>query len=145
MKIKDGKIKLDTNEKRVGNFVIKSDNEYVKICDINRRFIYSVSVSTAAGLFLKSAYDDFKDEATSRGLTNYIAVLWSLFATVPDIDFLSEVFQSAKSAIERHPEVYGYPAKVSEEDDAEAVKSVKEMKEFEKEVKEMDDAGKDRE
>lgn len=116
---KNGKIRLDANEKRIGNFVLRRDDGYMKLCDVSRLFIYSVSVETPAGMYLAMSYDSFKDEETSRGIVNYIAVLWSLFATVPDVQFLGEVYGSCVSCMERHTDCYGIPsAPVSDEADA---------------------------
>lgn len=133
---KTGKLRLDANERRIGNFVLRKDEEYMKVCDIGRIFIYSVRRDVPAGMFLAQCYDDFKDEETTKGIGNYIAVLWSLFATVPDVQFLEEVYGSCVSCMERHSDCYGVPpAQVSDEADAEALQAVREMTELEEEVR----------
>lgn len=139
MKIRNGKVKLDSNEKRVGNFIIKSDSECVKIFDLNKRFIYSASKETPIGMFLSQSYDDFKDEQTSKGIGNYIAVIWAFFAAVPDVQFLEEVYKSAVGCIERHPEAYGVIADDSDEAHQAALDDVKDMKELEEEMKHLNE------
>lgn len=135
MKIKNGKIRLDEHEKRIGNFVVRLDADYVKIRDIGGVFIFSASTKCAIGMFLKGAWEDFKDEQTSKGIGNYIAVLWSVFSAVPDVDFLTDAYKAAEDCIRRHPEAYGYTTKdISDKEDAEIIEGMKEMMEFEKEV-----------
>jgi len=137
MKVRKGKLKLDSNEKRVGNFVLRKEADYMKICDISRVFIYSISRRKAVGLFLSQSYDSFTDEHVSKGLESYIAVLFAVYSTVPDIDFLKECYASSESCINRHPEAYGRPSVASEAADADAVESVKEMKELEEDAKKL--------
>ena len=137
MKIRNGKIKLDFNEKRIGNFILRSDADYIKICDLNRKFIYSVSKDVPVGMFLSQSYDDFKDEQTSKGIGNYIGVMWAFFSAVPDVQFLEEAYKSAVDCIERHPEAYGVIRDDSDGADERAIDSVKEMKQLEEEMKQL--------
>lgn len=135
MRIKNGKVKLDPNEKRVGNFVIKDESEHVKVMDIGGVFTHRASKRTPVGLFIKGAFDDLSDRQTHEGLAHWFAVLFTLFSVVPDPEFLTAAFEAARSCIERHPEAYGEVA--SPGDDAENARVEEEMREvmqFEQEV-----------
>lgn len=135
---KTGKLRLDANERRIGNFVLRKDEEYMKVCDIGRIFIYSVRRDVPAGMFLAQCYDDFKDEETTKGIGNYIAVLWTFFSAVPDAQFLQDSYDAAYGCIKRHPEAYGFQAgEVTDDADAEALQAVREMTEFEEEVRKV--------
>ena len=146
MKVRNGKLKLDPNEKRIGNFVIKSDGDYMKVCDINKVYIYSASASVPAGMFLKQAYDNLSDEGTGKGLGNYIAVLWTFLSTIPDIDFMTGVYKLCEECMNRHPEAYGYLDKnMTEDGDADVIQEMREMQQFEEDVKNLpeDETGAD--
>lgn len=136
MKIVRGKIKLDERDKRFGNFVIQLEPNFVKVCDISQLFTYRVRRTIAAGKFLEAIYNEFDEEGMQNTLKNYIAVLWSCFATVPDGIFLETVYKAAKECIERHPDVYGVPKlEHTEEEDAAALKTQEELHELEEAVK----------
>lgn len=140
MRIKNGKVKLDPNEKRVGNFVIKDESEHVKVMDLGGVFTHRASKRTPVGLFLKGAFDDLSDRQAHEGLANWFAVLFTLFSVVPDPEFLSAAFEAARSCIERHPEAYGEVA--SPGDDAENARvedEMREMMQFEQEIKTLSD------
>lgn len=133
---KDGKLKLSKNEKRIGNFVIKKEEFHMKVFDINQIFTHRALRTTAIGKFLEQCYDGLADEKTSRGLSNYIAVLFSVFSTVPDLEFLETVYKASEGCMKRHPEVYGVPsAEVSEKGQEEIIEDEKALHEFEEEVK----------
>lgn len=146
MKTRNGKIiKLDANEKRVGNFVLRDDGGYVKIYDIGRKFILSVSKDRVAGDFLKQSFDNLTEDSVGRGISNYIGVAFLFANTVPDTQMLVEVAESCEKCIARHPELYGGSSAVDATDDAhiEGVKSVEEMKEFEREIEGVSKEGKE--
>lgn len=134
--LKDGQIKLDAGEKRVGNFIIKEETAHIKIQDINGIVTHRVEKSMAIGQFLKVIYDKFeRDDAIRNTLENYVAFLYSISCVIPDVEFLKASYESTKECIERHPELYGQPAvPQTDEADAEALRAIKEEKEFEAEV-----------
>lgn len=136
MQILQGKIKLDKGEKRVGNFVIKNEDAHIKIQDINALFSHRVSKGIAAGQFLMMLYEKFEgDDAIRSTLANYVAFIWSISCCIPDADFLKDAYEITKACMERHPELYGQPA--TPQDDAadmEALRAIKEEKEFEAQV-----------
>ena len=141
MRIKNGKVKLDACERRVGNFIIRDENEHVKVSDLNQLFTHRASKRTPIGMFLKQCFDALaSDESTGKGLGNWLAVIFTAFSVVPDPEWLTDVYSASEACMKRHPEAYGYPAgEPTEEEDAAAVQEVKEMMEFEEQVKQMPD------
>lgn len=141
----DNTLKLARNERRVGNFVIKDEENHIKVMDIGSLFTHRVSKGTPIGTYLKLAYDDLAKGGKGIGLGNWIAVIFSAFSTVPDLEFLTNIYDASKACIERHPEVYGYPKeRVSDEEDARIIEEERELKEFEEKVKQMPDGDDDK-
>ena len=139
--LKDNKIRLEKNERRVGNFVLKEEAEHMKICDIGGLFTHRAYKATPVGMFLKQSFDKLgSDEPTGRGLKNWIAVIFTVFATIPDMDFLNETYAAADACMHRHPEAYGAPISAgTEEENAEVEQEMREMMEFEKGMADLPD------
>ena len=111
------------------------ENGHIKIQDINGVFSVRVSVRMPIGIWLKSIIEKGAEgEAT---LKTYAAVLWSMLSVAPDNEFVQDILKSSQSALERHPDWYGYNKTDDEAANAEAAQEVKEMAEFEKSVGEM--------
>ena len=141
----DNTLKLARNERRVGNFVIKDEENHIKVMDIGSLFTHRVSKGTPIGQFLKLAYDDLSKGGKGIGLGNWIAVIFLAFSTVPDLEFLTSITDASKACIERHPGVYGYPKeRPSDEEDARIIEEERELKEFEEKVKQMPDGDDDK-
>lgn len=137
MKVKrDNKLKLGAFEKRVGNFVIKYESTHMKVMDIGQVFTHRADKLTPVGMFLESCYKKLgTDENTGKGLANWMAVMFTVFSVVPDVDFLTAVMDASKACMERHPEAYGMPKQdVTDEEDARIIKEEREIAEFEEEV-----------
>ena len=140
MKVRIGKIKLDPNERRVGNFVLRDEESHVKVMDINQIFTHRASKRTPVGAFLKHAFDDLADGQTHDGIARWLAVIFTVFSTIPDVEFLSGVFDASKACMERHPEAYGMPATAgTDAENEQAETEMKEMAEFEEGVKNLPD------
>lgn len=145
MRIRNGKLKLDADERRIGNFIIRDENEHVKVSDLNQVFTHRADKRTPVGLFLKQCYDKLgTDESTGEGLGNWLAVIFTAFSVVPDVEWLEAVMAASEACMKRHPEAYGYPADATEQEDAAAAQEVKEMMEFEEQVKQMPDGDDDK-
>lgn len=135
---KDGRVKLEFRERRAGNYFFKMENGHIKIQDINGVFSVRVSVRMPIGIWLKSIIEKGAEgEAT---LKTYAAVLWSMLSVAPDDEFVQDIIKSSQSALERHPDWYGFKADASEEENREAEQEGKELAELEKSLKEMPDA-----
>lgn len=139
MKVTNGTLKLAANEKRLGNFVVKLEKDHVKLFDINSVFTHRADRRTPVGQFLEMAYRDMKkSEELQRGIGNWFAVLFTVFSVVPDMEFMEEVYKASEACMKRHPEAYGASAEQpTDEEDAEIIREVKEMKEFEEDVRNM--------
>lgn len=137
----DNTLKLAKNERRLGNFVIKDEDNHVKVMDINQIFTHRASKSTPIGQYLKISYDALASgESDGRGLKNWLTVIFTAFSTIPDLTFLENVFKECEGCMMRHPEVYGSPKEpVSDERDAEIIQEEKELVQFEEEVRALPD------
>lgn len=137
MKIKDGKIKLEKNDYRVGNFVLSIEPEHVKVQDINRCFTLRFLKRMPVGIWLENLIkrgDDGKDS-----IKTYVAVIWSVLAVAPDNEYMEDLMKAAQDGLARHPDWYGVNENPTDEEDAEAIQEVKEMMEFEEEIKNAGD------
>ena len=138
---KDGGVKLEKGEIRVGNFFIRDEgeNEHIKVTDLNSCFTIRVLKRMPLGIWLENMLDMARvDENAVNTLKTWVSVMWSLLAVVPDNDFIAEILKSADDALHRHPDWYGYKPSDDEEENAEAAREVKEMTDFEQEVKDLE-------
>ena len=138
--LKNNKLRLDKNERRIGNFVIKNEENHVKVMDVGQIFTHRADKRTPVGQFLEQCYDGLiSNESTGKGLGNWLAVIFTAFSVVPDVEWLEAVMSASEACMKRHPEAYGYPADATEQEDARALEEVKGMTEFEEKVKQMPD------
>lgn len=149
MKIKkDGTAKLERDEIRIGNFFVKRENEHMKIEDLNGVFSFRAYNRIPIGIWLENIWERAKkgESVSESTLKTYIATMWSVFSVAPDDDYIKDMLQSADAALNRHPDWYGIKVDGTDEEHEEALREVKEMKQFEEEVKNMAekiDGGKD--
>ena len=138
---KKGVAKLEANEVRVGNFFVKRESDQMKICDLNGVFRHSVSRRMPIGIWLEHVWAGASnaDEKCLDTLKVYISTMWSFFSVAPDDEFINEALRIAREALERHPDWYGFNPSDGDEQNRLAAEEVKEMAEFENEVKEMGD------
>lgn len=113
----------------------------MKIMDLNSIFYHRVDRRMPIGIWIENiwARANNGDESAIETLKVYIATMWSVFSVAPDDQYISDLYLAAEDALKRHPDWYGIK-EGSEEEDAKAVQEVKEMKEFEEDIKKMDDA-----
>lgn len=111
---KQGKVRLEKGEVRVGNFFIRDegDNKHIRIADINHYFTLRVWKRMPLGIWLSGMMAKVDDGVES--LKAFVSMMWSAFAVVPDNDFVNGILGASKEAFARHPEWYG--AKKKEED-----------------------------
>lgn len=138
---KTGKVRLEANEVRVGNFFVRRDDQEIKITDLNGVFHHSVNRRMPIGIWLENIWSRayLGEETALVTLKTYIGAMWSLFSVAPDDEFISDVLGVCRNALERHPQWYGVKEGATGADDAKALESVKEMKEAEEEIKHLPD------
>ena len=141
MKTKNGKVKLEKGEIRVDNFFFKREAEHIKVQDINTTVSFRISRRVAVGMWLDAMIDQGKEGEPSLGL--YAAMTFAMLLTVPDDEYVNDVFGANDRAVKRHPDFYGVrTGEVSDEDDAQIVEEEREKAEFVEEMKQMSE-GKD--
>ena len=130
---KTGKVKLEQNEVRVGNFFVKCEDDHLKIQDLNGVFSFRASRRVAIGIWLENVWSRAMngDGDALSTLKTYVATMWSVFSVAPDDDYIADALRMAGDALGRHPEWYGIKADAAREEDSEAADDVRGMKEFE--------------
>lgn len=120
---KDGKLKLSKDERQIGNFVIKNESEYVKICDINSQMTHRVSKSLNIGKMLEMAFK----ERENLFLENYIALVWVFSNITPDPQFVTDIDRACTDCVNRHKDFYGIKEDITPEEDKEILQEAKEV------------------
>lgn len=134
MKIKEnGTIKLEKNDTRIGNFVLTIEENHVKVQDINQCFSLRFLKRMPTGIWLENLAQQGEEGRDS--IKTYIAVMWSVLSVAPDNEYMKDLITAAQEGLARHPDWYGQKENPTDEDDEDAVQEVKEMMEFEEEVK----------
>ena len=138
---KKGEAKCEHGEIRVGNFFVKDEgvgdwNAHIKITDLSGSISHRVWKRMPIGIWLTNLLER-KDEEALGSLKTYIGFMWSAFAVVPDNEYVQSVMDATKANFERHPDWYGAKRKEDEKADADALQSVRDMKEFEEDIKEV--------
>lgn len=130
---------MEEGELRVGNYFIKRESDYMKICDLSRVVIYSVSRRLPAGMWLEGVWARRQngDEAAYKTLHTYVATVFAFLSTAPDDGFIADSVKAVEDNLSRHPDWYGIKTDASEKEDAEAVQAVKEMKELEDDARKL--------
>lgn len=141
MKVQNGRAKLERGEIRVNNFFFKREAGHIKIADLNEIFTHRVSVRVPVGIWLNNIYEKARkgEETAKKTLGVYASVLWAASSVAPDDEWCDAMMIVTEDAMKRHPEWYGGKAKATPEEDAKALDEVKEMAEFEQEVKDLAD------
>lgn len=129
---KTGQVRLEQNETRIGNFFVKNEADAIKIQDLNTLFWLRVSKRMPVGIWLDNMLKLGADGETS--VKTYIATLWSFFSVVPDNEFVNAAIEQTHACLNRHKDWYGIKES-TEEGDEKAVEVVKEMKDFEGDLK----------
>lgn len=148
MKIKkDGNVWLDEKDTRVGNFVFTSEEEHVKAQDIGRMFVVRLSKKLPIGIWLSNIIGMASDGLVT--LKTWVATIWTVLSVVPDNEYIQDLLNAAEACLNRHKDWYGIKDNPTDEDDAKAVEEMKEMSEFEEDVKkalekEKEDGGKEK-
>lgn len=137
---KEGKVRLEKGEVRIGNFFIKKEreDEYIKVVDLSSCFSLRVATRMPLGVWLLNILE--MGEEGRESIKTWIGTMWSVLSVCPDQEFVTDLVHAAERNLGRHPEWYGgrkEPA--TEKDDAEAIEEMKGMLEFEKDVEKVED------
>lgn len=128
---KDGKLKLDKNERQIRNFVFKNEEEHIKICDINSQITHRVGKHLNIGRMLEMALKDKQD----NWLGNYAAMMWLFSNVVPDEQFFLDIDKACVDCVNRHKEFYGIKEDITPEHDKDILDEVKATTEAIEELK----------
>lgn len=119
---KNGKLRLEKNEKQIGNFVFKNEAEHIKICDINSQITHRVAKHLNIGRMLEMAFMEKKDQY----LGNYAAMVWLFSNIVTDEQFFMDIDNACVACVNRHKEFYGIKEDIAPEADKEILQEAKE-------------------
>ena len=128
---KDGKLKLAKNERQVGNFVIKNEEEYMKICDINSQITHRVSKGVHVGRMLETAWK----ERSNDYLHTYASIVYLFSNVVTDEQFFLDINKVCIDCVNRHKDFYGIEEDITAEKDKEILEEAREVYEAVEELK----------
>ena len=128
---KKGKVKLETGDRRVGNFVYHREKAHYKLQDIGGLFSVRVSNALMAGVMISEVMDD----GGEAFLGNYAATVYNFACCVPDVEFLGAVNAAVRDCINRHKDLYGLKEDITDEEDAKILREEFELHEAEEEVR----------
>lgn len=128
---KDGKLKLSKDERQIGNFVWKNEENHIKICDINSQMTHRVAKHLNIGRMLEMALKEKKDQY----LANYAAMTWLYSNIVTDEQFFLDIDKACVDCVNRHKEFYGIKEDITKENDDEILQEAKETIEAIEELK----------
>lgn len=124
MKTKDGKIiRLDANERRVGNFIYRMGENHVKVLDIGSMMTHRVCRRLNVGRLLESALDGKNDGF----LAGYATMMWQMSCVMPDIEFMKDINAACAACVDRHKDFYGVKENVTKEEDDKILNEEREM------------------
>ena len=128
---KDGKLKLSKDERQIGNFVWKNEENHIKICDINSQMTHRVAKHLNIGRMLEMALKEKQDNY----LANYAAMTWLYSNIVTDEQFFLDIDKACVACVNRHKEFYGIKEDIAPEQDKEILEESKETYEAIEELK----------
>ena len=128
---KDGKLKLSKDERQIGNFIYKNEDEHIKICDIYSQMTHRVAKHLNIGRMLEMALKEKKDQY----LANYAAMTWLYSNIVTDEQFFLDIDKACVDCVNRHKEFYGIKEDITKENDDKILQEAKETIEAIEELK----------
>ena len=131
---KDGKLRLSKDERRVGNFIFKNEENHIKIMDINSAMTHRVAKHLNIGRMLETALKEKRD----NWLANYAAMTWLFSNIVTDEQFFLDIDKACVDCVNRHKDFYGIKEDIATEEDAEILQEAKETYEAIEELKEKE-------
>lgn len=145
MKIKaNGEILLSKNEWKCGNFIIKNEENHIKIVTANApaklplwTIRYRKDNSIAA--FILLCAEHLSNKSYSDRLHNWLAVIYNATCIIPDVEeqFLIDVNNASDKAFEKCKYFYGLTTNLSDEEDAKVLQEEREKYELTEDVKDI--------
>ena len=140
MKINEkGEVVLSSNEWKVGNFVIKNEENHIKIVTANApaklplwsiRFRKDMTISS----YIILCAEHLSDEKFATRLHNWLAVIFNATCIIPDLEevFLEEIIAASDKALEKNKHLY--MPDVSDEENNEILDELKANIELSEEI-----------
>lgn len=139
---KGGNVKLEKGEVRVGNFFVRDegDTEYVKVTDLNSCFTMRIAKRMPLGIWLENMLDMARTDGRALDtLKTWCSAMWAVLSVAPDQEYVVSIVDAADANLKRHPDWYGYNPTDDDAANDDAAQEVKEMKQFEEEVKNIEE------
>ena len=139
---KNGKVKLEGGEVRFGNFFVKDevDNERIRVIDLNSCFSVRISKRMPLGIWMDNILK--MGEKGEETIKTWIGAMWTVLSMAPDQEFVEDLIKAADANLKRHPDWYGGSSEeTTEKDDADALEEVKNLSEFEEDIRKLDADG----
>lgn len=137
MKIKDGKIKLDKRDVRVGNFIFTREPEHIKVQDISGMVSCRYHMGGLKWKYLNLLLEE--SQKNFKFLQNEAVLMSNFLLVVPDMEFYEEVNKAIIDCINRHPNFYDIKEDISQKEDDKILTEEKTLYEAMEEVKEKTD------
>lgn len=138
MKSKNGKVKMERGEVRVGNFFIKEEAEHFKMQDISSMFTLRVKKQTFPGAWIANMLN--RGEGGRESLHVYVATLLAVLSPAPDDVYVAALAEASNDCLRRHRELYGMKD-VSDEEQEKVLEEEQEKAEFIEQVKQLEKDG----
>lgn len=128
---KKRKQKLSKDERKIGNFIYKVEDDHIKISDINGNMTHRMSkimnISRMIEIALKERHDDW--------LLSYASLTWEYSNMVADEQFFVDINRACVDCVNRNKELYGIKEDISAEEDNEILEEVRQNYETIEELK----------
>ena len=134
MKIQNGKIKLDSRDTRIGNFVYTLEPEHIKVQDISLTITHRIHRKIAKGQLLEMMLED--KEKYKNDLHNYATIMYNFLCTAPDVQFYQDINNAVLACINRNKDLYGIKEDITPSEDAKILQEEKDLHEAVEEIKE---------
>lgn len=136
---KKGEIKLDNNEVRVGNYVVREEKDYIKVMDINGMLSFRYhNVFIGKGLYYKELLAMVRrgEEGAEEVLKTVCFVDHYLLTAIYDKQGMEDIVSKVTEIIKRRPELYGMDANPTEEKNEQDLQATKDLLSLQEEFKE---------
>lgn len=145
MKTKNGKVKLERRDLRLGNFVFTDEKGAISLSDIGGLMKIRLNEELTSAKIIKIFMESAKggDESASNALAAYATVMYNLISSSPfhrtqedGFNFLVELNNLVVRCVNVNKDLYGLKEDISLEEDNEIVEDLKGVNEFEEKIDE---------